>query len=161
MIIKIKKLLFLAAFLASCTHSTTSEDTQNQEKQTIENQFIEKVTVSTKTECFRNETGYTDDSDKKDIEELVLKIEYQNENKKVTGVYNWLPAEKDQRRGTFEGILKDDIISANYIFMQEGIQDTVAITILLENNKVTINSIHPENEELGLKTTIAKVDCQE
>ena len=44
--------------------------------------------------------------------------------------------------------------------MQEGTQDSVLITILLQNNQATINSIGEGNKELGLNTTLAQVDCK-
>ena len=152
-----KNVLFLALFLVGCTNSTKTE---NKETQTTENQAIEETTVLNRTECFRNEISYTDGSDKKDIEELILNINYQVENGEVTGIYNYLPAEKDQRKGSFKGILKGKTINASYIFMQEGIEDTTSITILLENNKVTINTIDKGDKGLGLNTTMPKIDCK-
>lgn len=153
---KIKNALFLALFLVGCTNSTNTENVENNESQTTENQVIEETSISNKMQCFINETPYTDGSDKKDIEELILTIE----NQKVVGSYNWLPAEKDQRTGNFEGTLKDNTINASYVFTQEGIKDTVLITILLENDKAIISSVNKEDEGLGLNATLSKMDCK-
>ncbi|WP_338792261.1 hypothetical protein [Bernardetia sp. MNP-M8] len=150
---KIKNILFLALFLASCSNSNNTQSTEKQDSQTVENQTKEEETVSSKTDCFRKETLFADGSGMKDIEELNLTIE----NQKVTGIYNWLPAEKDQRKGTFEGTLEENTIQATYTFMQEGKTETTSITLVLEDNKVTISS---SDESLGINTTLEKVECQ-
>lgn len=159
MTIKIKNSLFLALFLVSCSNSTNTESTENAqdtESHTTENQTIQETTILNKTQCFINEFPYQDGQYLKDIEELILTIEDQ----KVVGSYNWLPAEKDQRTGNFEGTLKDNKIDASYVFMQEGIKDTVLITIVLENDKAIISSVNKEDEELGLNATLSKMDCK-
>ncbi|WP_375561792.1 hypothetical protein ACE193_04355 [Bernardetia sp. OM2101] len=153
MLHKIKFIAFFVAFLSSCTNSTMTTDTENQESQTTENLTIEETTISNKTECFRNEMAYTDGSGMKDIEELILTIQGQ----KVVGSYNWLPAEKDQRTGNFEGILKGNKINATYTFTQEGNKDTTSILLILENNKVVVNGA---DESLGLNTTLQKAECK-
>lgn len=39
---------------------------------------------------------------------------------KVKGIFNWMPAEKDQAYGTVKGTIKDDIIKAVYSYTIEG-----------------------------------------
>jgi len=158
MTIKIKNILFLALFLVGCTNSTNTESTENvesTESQTTENQNIEETTVSNKTQCFINEIPYKDGSNKKDIEELILTIEDQ----KVVGSYNWLPAEKDQRTGNFEGTLEGNKINATYKYQQEGIEGTASITITLESGKAIIKNI-AEDEPYFLDATLSKMDCK-
>jgi hypothetical protein len=60
--------------------------------------------------------------------ELVIK------NNKVTGLMNWMPYEKDSRKGKLEGTIKDDIIQVVWSFVQEGITDTMELQFKLQNN---------------------------
>ncbi|WP_157740683.1 hypothetical protein [Mucilaginibacter xinganensis] len=60
--------------------------------------------------------------------ELVLK------DQKVYGQMNWMPYQKDSRRGALEGTAKGDTINAVWSFMQEGMQDTLNVKFVLKNN---------------------------
>jgi hypothetical protein len=103
--------------------------------------------------CFRNEYPFEDNSGKKDVEELTLAIT----GNEVTGMYNWLPAEKDQRKGSLTGTLEGNSIKAKYIFMQEGIENSADINIQIEVNKASVSGGAPE---LGLESTIKKAECK-
>ncbi|MAU70699.1 MAG: hypothetical protein CML04_01265 [Pseudozobellia sp.] len=103
--------------------------------------------------CFRNEYAYNDSSGLKDVEELNLTIL----DGKVNGSYNWLPAEKDQRKGDFTGTLTGDIIKATYTFSQEGTESTAELTIELEDDKAIVTG---GKEELGLNRTLTQVNCE-
>ena len=50
---------------------------------------------------------------------------------KVNGDMNWLPKEKDRRKGTLSGTLNGDKIEAVWSFMQEGMKDTLAVEFKL------------------------------
>ena len=102
--------------------------------------------------CFRNEYPFNDNSGNKDIEELNLQIS----DRDVRGTYNWLPAFKDQRKGTIAGTIDGNIVQATYSFMQEGISDNVSIQIILSGDKAKIESDQPG---LGLSTEIKKISC--
>jgi hypothetical protein len=103
--------------------------------------------------CFRNEHPYQATPTLKDVEELNLAFK----NDKVTGTYNWLPAEKDKRVGYLKGSIENNVIEALYTFKQEGKEDTAYIKIVLEDNKAFISGGKPE---LGLNTSISKVNCK-
>jgi protein involved in sex pheromone biosynthesis len=147
---KIKFTAIFIIFISGCTNSTVN--TENNESQTTEDQTVEEIIISNKTQCFRNEMPYKDNSRMKDIEELILTIQDQ----KVVGSYNWLPAEKDQRTGNFEGILEGNEINATYTFTQEGKRNTTSIIITLEDNKVMVSG---GGKSLGLDATLLKVEC--
>lgn len=104
------------------------------------------------TLCFRNEQPYPNTPTLKDIEELNLFIE----NGKVTGTYNWLPAEKDKRTGDLTGSIEGNVVEALYTFSQEGTTDTASVKVILEDDKAVISGGKPE---LGLKASIHKADC--
>lgn len=103
--------------------------------------------------CFRNEYPYQDGSDLKDIEEMELLI---NGNE-VTGTFNWLPAEKDARRGKVEGTNNNGILSLRYLFTQEGQTASAELTATLMDDAIALRSAMPE---LGLPEKIDKVACR-
>ena len=107
---------------------------------------------SGKKYCFKNEFSFEDEPNVKDVEELELTIV----DDKVTGVYNWLPAYKDQRTGSIIGTIDKGQIICQYTFLQEGVKNNASIKIILENNKAIISS---ENKELGLDATITEIKC--
>lgn len=58
---------------------------------------------------------------------------------KVTGSYNYLPAETDSKTGTLDGTIDETgKISATYTFMQEGEMGTEEVSIQLAENQATI-----------------------
>jgi hypothetical protein len=50
---------------------------------------------------------------------------------KVSGNMNWVPKEKDKRKGTLAGTLNGNVIKAVWSFMQEGMKDTMAVEFKL------------------------------
>jgi hypothetical protein len=52
----------------------------------------------------------------------------------VTGDMNWLPKEKDSRKGTIKGSRNGDVIKALWSFMQEGMNDTLSVEFKLTQN---------------------------
>lgn len=50
----------------------------------------------------------------------------------VTGQMNWLPKEKDSRKGSLHGALAGDQITAVWSFMQEGVKDSITISFKLQ-----------------------------
>jgi hypothetical protein len=78
--------------------------------------------------CFLRTEGKTN-QDSTSIE-LVI------ENNKVTGRMNWMPYQKDSRKGTIEGTIKGDTINAVWSFMQEGMKDTLNLKFKLNNNEL-------------------------
>ena len=63
--------------------------------------------------------------------ELVIKGD------QVTGQMNWLPYQKDSRKGTLSGTIKDDTIQAKWSFMQEGMKDTLNLKFKLDGDKLS------------------------
>lgn len=99
--------------------------------------------------CFRTTTsggGVTD------VEELVFTVS----GATASGAYNWLPQEKDQRRGTFSGAVSGNRIAASYQFSQEGQTAMAEILITVDEVQATVEGGAPE---LGLDATLPKVGC--
>jgi len=75
--------------------------------------------------------------------------------KKVYGIYNWLPYEKDSRQGSFVGTIQDKTITATYVYVQEGAYTGIEIEITLADTYARVSS-----KELG-SIDIAKVTCND
>lgn len=112
----------------------------------------ENVEVATEQLCFRNEYPFPDSTENIDVINLDLQIKGDS----VTGNYNWLPALTDQRNGTLEGTIQNKTINATYRYMQEGVEDTAEITIVLKDDKAIVTGDNPQS---GLDTEVAKIDC--
>ena len=76
--------------------------------------------------CFLSTAG-NNSRDSTSIE-LVIK------NNKITGQMNWLPYQKDSRKGTLTGTINNDTINAIWTFMQEGVKDTLALNFKIDNS---------------------------
>ncbi|MDB5155410.1 MAG: hypothetical protein JWR50_117 [Mucilaginibacter sp.] len=50
---------------------------------------------------------------------------------------NWLPYQKDSRKGTLDGALKNDTIHAVWSFMQEGMMDTLKLNFQIKNGELS------------------------
>jgi|TARA_R110000822_G_scaffold11343_1_gene41623 hypothetical protein len=112
----------------------------------------ENVDMVTEEFCFRNEYPFPDSTENIDV----LNLDLQIKGDSVTGNYNWLPALKDQRNGTLTGTIENKTINATYRYMQEGIEETAEVTIVLKDDKAIITGDNPES---GLDTEVAKIDC--
>ena len=132
--------ILFALLLWSCT-------TEKKEQTTTAEVSEEKLL------CFRNEYPFEDNSGKMDVEELTLTIT----GNEVSGMYNWLPAEKDQRKGTLTGTLQGNTIQAKYIFMQEGVENSTDINIQIDDKEASVSGGAPE---LGLASTLKKAECK-
>ncbi len=126
---------------------------KDQSAKTSEEAGTEKPDTHQNVFCFRKEFPFKEDAGTKDILTMDLNIE----GNKVTGHYDWLPAMKDKRVGTIAGIKTGDSIHGDYIFMQEGINDTVKISISLTQNHALISSEQPE---VVFEADLPQVECK-
>jgi len=102
--------------------SLTNNDTLAKAKDTMVNNS--KAAVSSL--CFLNTQG----KDSTSIEMVV-------HGNKVTGQMNWFPYQKDSRKGTLDGAIKNDTIHAVWSFMQEGMMDTLKLGFQLKNGQLS------------------------
>jgi len=144
--------LIIGFLFIGCKESNSQK--QNLENKNVSEEKVQKIQEGKTTNvlCFKNEFPFQDNPSMKDIEELTLIIE----GKKINGTYNWLPAEKDQRKGSLTGTIKDKVIDAQYTFTQEGNENTVLLKINIYADKAVIKG---GKFELGLNATIKKIDC--
>jgi len=134
----------IVLLLSSCSDSNNGIA----EKQ-ISDISVESPPASSVRHCFRNEYPIDDNMD---VEELIVEIS----DNHATGQFNWIPAYKDKRLGRFSGSIQDNTITAGYDFEQEGLSDTVTITISIEEEKAVVAGGPPE---LGLNVTLVRVGC--
>lgn len=121
--------LFCIAVLLMASCSSNNEKSSG--KDTLANSdtaTTAKVndTAAIRSLCFLGLAGKTS-QDSTSIE-LVIK------DKKVTGMMNWLPYQKDSRKGLLEGTVKGDTIQAVWTFTQEGMKDTLNLKFRLQND---------------------------
>lgn len=76
---------------------------------------------------------------------------------KVGGEMNWLPKEKDKRKGTLAGTLNGKIINAMWTFMQEGQKDSLPLAFQLSSQQLAQKPLII-NETTGRQQSDAKAD---
>jgi len=147
--------LFMTATLASCNKSKTEDSLQNidEKNPAFTKTKLESEADIKKTYCYLNEQTFKDDPTRKDVLELILDITGEN----VEGFYNWKPAFKDQRKGTLRGTIKKNIIKANYVYSQEGIESSTDLQIILNDKQAIIEG---GDSALGLNAIVTRTDCR-
>lgn len=102
------------------------------------------------THCFKNEQPY-EQGKMKDVTFLQLTVN----GAQVVGKYDWLPAEKDQRKGVLSGTISNQVITAKYTFTQEGQKEECTLKITLLKDRAIIDG----PDKLGVDETLLKVSC--
>ncbi|MGS2762440.1 hypothetical protein [Sinomicrobium sp. M5D2P9] len=150
-----KKLLipvFAAFFLIS---GCKNEKKETQKKESISNETLNSNPVETIDLCFLSTGKDIEREDRVIRDSTILTLHV--EQKKVQGIFNWFPAEKDGRSGTVEGTMKDGIILGKYTFNQEGMTETQDIRIEITDNEAKITT-NP-GKEGAFVLTAEKTDC--
>ncbi len=86
----------------------------------------------------------------------------------VSGELNWLPKEKDARKGLLEGVKQGDVIKAIWTFKQEGTEDTMAVQFEFKGDQLSQKPyvVNPKTGRQQTDSTAAysvkysKVDCK-
>jgi hypothetical protein len=108
----------------SKTDTVVAGDTLAKSKSTM--QTNNTPTISSL--CFLRTDGKSN-QDSTSIE-LVIK------GNKVSGQMNWLPYQKDSRKGKLDGVIAGDTIKATWTFMQEGMTDTLGLKFKLDKDQL-------------------------
>lgn len=151
--VTLQRVLFLKEWLKgveegdSCAGSKRRAITDDFEQEDAEGE-MESV-------CYEEVVPYRDGSNLKDVIELALNINHGNGT--VTGNYNYLPAEKDQRIGQIDGSMWKGAISAKYTYVQEGQKDTSTVRIHLKDKLAVIES---QERHLGFFTELKQTRCR-
>ena len=124
--LKLYLLLLAGMFAAACSgNHSRGTDTVTSKKDTLKAGTAGAPPVN-KQYCFY----HTDGTQAQDTTSISILI---NGNK-VTGKMNWLPKEKDARKGTIAGTLKENAIKAVWTYGQEGRTDTMTVDFQLRGN---------------------------
>jgi hypothetical protein len=110
---KVITILFFSALLISC-NSPNNAVTQTEAKPSSQQQ-------PSSINCYR----YASDTDT-----ITLKIIHAGSSITGTLVYNL--KEKDRNKGTIQGVMKDNVLIADYTFMSEGTQSIRQVAFKLE-----------------------------
>lgn len=86
----------------------------------------------------------------------------------VSGELNYLPYEKDSRKGTISGSRNGNLIKAVWRYMQEGIADSISVEFKLDGDRLLQKnlSVDPKtgrqytNETSGYTMEYTKVECK-
>ena len=86
---------------------------------------------------------------------------------KITGVLATFPYEKDSRVGTIFGTKEGDLIKAVWIYMQEGIPDTLDVEFKLDKDQLLQKSFSVDtktgrqflSDSNSFSTEFHKIDC--
>lgn len=120
----ISLILAIAFIAASCNN------TGNKNEATLADTLTDasRRTPNVHALCFLR----TDGNNKQDTTSIELVIK----DNKITGLMNWLPYQKDSRKGKLQGIIKNDTIDVVWSFMQEGMTDTINLKFTVKNNQL-------------------------
>ncbi|MEO6980367.1 MAG: hypothetical protein ABI113_18385 [Mucilaginibacter sp.] len=114
--------------IASC--SSTSNKTENKDADKADSAKVTATSAAATdtSHCFLLTEG------KKNQDSTTIELAIKNN--KVTGQMNWLPYQKDSRKGTLTGTAKGDTINAVWSFMQEGMTDSIELKLVLNGNRL-------------------------
>lgn len=143
--ITLSPLFWIACNNAETNTQTAEEATQAAQEVKLTQLCFLKVTETEPFEMDGKTIQYNDSV------YVYLTIDVENN---VTGKYDWLPAERDSRRGEVSGKLENGKIEANCTFYAEGEEYEESVTFQISDTEVIITEGAGESERLP------KVDCQ-
>ncbi len=151
------KVLQALALLIFCVTACTNS--QNNSAGTVSDTIKTNSKPLIETLCFLKTEGLQ----QQDTAYVQLVI---NGNK-ITGVYANIPYEKDSRIGTLSGTKENDLIKGIWVYMQEGVQDTLDVEFKLNGDILTQKnySVDPKTGSQFLSDTSAfamkytNIDC--
>lgn len=118
-------ILFVTGIKTGGTDTVIAGDTLAKSKSTP----TTNNTPTTSAMCFERGEG------KNNIDSTYVQLLVKGN--KVTGEMNWLPFEKDARKGLLTGTQKGDTIRAVWTFKQEGMTDSIQVAFKLDGNNLT------------------------
>jgi hypothetical protein len=139
-------MLFFVGCKSNGTQSENAQQAQNIEQGT-ENQQLCFLAVT------ENEPFISDGKKIQYNDSIYVYLTIDSENN-VTGQYDWLPAERDSRRGEVRGKLVDGKIDAVCTFYAEGEEYEEPVTFEISDTEVIVK------EGGEVINTLPKVDCQ-
>lgn len=150
---KIIFVIAISALTVSCNKTATGEILPEPViEKTVKKSELEKEMDIKRSFCFRTESVSKGNSSQVDILELKLDIV----GSSVSGIYNWLPKDKDTREGFINGSITDNVIKGKYQFTYKGKDQILPIIIKMNDDSVIISE-NKNNAEIA--ATIARTNC--
>ncbi len=118
--------LMLAFFIASCTNSTTSQNTAADSNATMHNNITDTIVTNIKPILL---SGCYQMMMKKDTATMEINLQ----DSTITGTLNYLFYEKDKNRGTIKGVIRGEYIFADYTFASEGSTSVREVAFKIED----------------------------
>ncbi len=115
--------------------------------------MLQQAQTTSMKMCYQNTYGVVEGE--QDFELLWLYID----DGKVKGEYNWLPAFKDKRIGSFWGKTSgESSADVEYLFSQEGINTRVRLILTYDERSVSIKG---GEALMGLTARLYRIDCSQ
>lgn len=159
-----KRLIFLSAavlIFAACTSTNekSADSADRSDEANLQNEGVSET--AERTLCYQKLTGTA----MQDTTSLKLIIE----GEKVSGDFGHYPKGKDKRVGKIIGSYDGELIKGVWIYMQEGINDTLQVEFKLDgNNLVQKNyTIDPKtgrevfSEASAFNIEFSRISCKE
>lgn len=123
-------ILFAASLsIAACTSTPDKTSSEVSDTTVAANTAVEPADLPVnQTMCFQKLAGTAN----QDTTSLKLIID----GDKVTGDFGHYPKEKDRRVGTISAIKDGELIKGQWIYMQEGMNDTLQVEFKLNGDKL-------------------------
>lgn len=132
-----KALILCCAASLAIVSCSSNQDKQSKTDSVVVSDTVVKTQSTVQTNnapaasslCFLRTDGKT----KQDSTSVELVIK----GNKVSGQMNWIPYQKDSRKGKLDGVIAGDTIKATWTFMQEGMTDTLGLKFKLDKDQLT------------------------
>ncbi|MCC8407999.1 hypothetical protein LJ707_03600 [Mucilaginibacter sp. UR6-1] len=157
--IKTLNILGIAAIFAACNSNPNTKTADSIAADSAASDTSAQTAAAPGHVCFLRTEG-TQNQDSTKIHLMIA-------GDKVTGDMQWLPKEKDARKGTLEGTQDGNTIKAIWTFNQEGTKDTMAVEFNFPGDKLTqkpykVNAKDGRQQtdtKAGYTVVYEKVDC--
>ena len=123
-------LLCIIALSAACSSPATKTTTTDSTVTTDTTQAVHpmKTPDAVTSLCFVRTEG------KNNVDSTYIQVVVKNNT--ITGEMNWLPFQKDTRKGLLNGTMSGDTIKAVWTFKQEGMTDTMRLEFKLDDHNL-------------------------
>lgn len=119
----------LVVVLASCGNSKQKKGTSKTTEESIASTTTLSPSEKASHYCYLRTEG-TNNQD-------TTIVQFTVDGDRVEGVMNWIPAEKDSRKGVLTGAISGDEIRATWNYSQEGLQDSIVMAFKLASQQLT------------------------
>lgn len=109
----------------------------------------EAAETATDIRCYKKTVGSGSETD-------VTLLTLTRQADQVEGRYYWLPAYKDRRMGDFKGHIAAEGFNVEYVYQQEGLEQTAQLFLRPETGLISVTGGDPA---LGMAATLPQVDC--